>query len=502
MENGRIPPDSPDTPPTSSSCATTIGTECQNLEKPAAPTEDPEVSSGGKKRKRCGAVRHSPEKRRKEAPVASKSTQTIEELPEVSQIRDLKRIIDLEKWSTNKQRRNLELGSQLSERNLQELERETSESMDGRKRSSSKQTSASEVPSSRSQKPTVSNTFYRWKILYGASIYVHSRPPPLDLIPQLNDIFDREIVDARKTELSGIAREAAEAFGVNTRSANREDDLVEILYEALKKMCPKAIYAFVRKTDWNLNLKPIKPQNLFELNTHDERDSEVMGPPPKRQQGNSNTSIPSGIPAPPAAPVGMMPPPQDATIKTPRPDFTIGFDRSTVVDAMYTRGLSRQQGDRFLEQLQDQQRLFSDPTQSFSDVRFPILIIEGKGYATGKTIFEAENQAAVAGCCMINLLQQLTQLRNDILPPRPPKTPLAFSVCTQGPLIELWVHHLVIDDDGCTYHMNLLEACHGSLSRGLETMLQYLDRLMTWYKDDFLKEIADDLFAIAKQSIR
>ena len=35
-------------------------------------------------------------------------------------------------------------------------------------------------------------------------------------------------------------------------------------------------------------------------------------------------------------------------------------------------------------------------------IRFPFLVVEGKSYATGETVFEAENQAAVSGACPLN----------------------------------------------------------------------------------------------------
>lgn len=134
---------------------------------------------------------------------------------------------------------------------------------------------------------------------------------------------------------------------------------------------------------------------------------------------------------------------QDSTIKAPRPDFNIGFRDSTVADALMNRGLSKHEAENFLKLLQREHKLCSDATQNFLNVRFPILVIEGKAYATGKTIFEAENQAAVSGSCMVNLQRQLTDLFTTVFPnpeSRPDsegkKTPLAFPICTWGPIIE------------------------------------------------------------------
>lgn len=112
-------------------------------------------------------------------------------------------------------------------------------------------------------------------------------------------------------------------------------------------------------------------------------------------------------------------------------------------------------------------------------------MIEGKAYATGKTVFEAENQAAVSGSCMINLQRQLSGLFKAVFPsseriinPEGGKTPLAFSICTQGPIIEFWV------------------------ADGLEDFFILLECLISWYKTDFLEEIADELFDLANHIAR
>lgn len=82
------------------------------------------------------------------------------------------------------------------------------------------------------------------------------------------------------------------------------------------------------------------------------------------------------------------------------------------------------------------------------------------------------------------------------------KSPLAFSVCTQGPIIELWVHHIVSEGGITEYHMNLLTTCHGSLCWELERFLVHMDRLIGWYKDEYLGGIADELFVIASHVAR
>lgn len=52
------------------------------------------------------------------------------------------------------------------------------------------------------------------------------------------------------------------------------------------------------------------------------------------------------------------------------------------------------------------------------------------------------------------------------------------------------------------HHMNLLKLCYGSLADGLEDFFILLECLISWYKTDFLEEIADELFDLANHIAR
>ena len=203
-----------------------------------------------------------------------------------------------------------------------------------------------------------------------------------------------------------------------------------------------------------------------------------------------------------------MPPPSPVfqfkqdTVKTPRPDFTITLDQSIISTALLERGLNETKTDDLLKFLQREGKLCSDPTQNLSG-RFPFLVIEGKSYATGKTVFEAQNQAAVSGSCMVNLQQQLSDLFEGVSPNMGDgKTHLAFSICTEGPHMELWVHYALSKDDVRSQYMNILRTCYGSLLCGLEGFLMDLERLMKWAREEFVKEVADKFFEVGKHTAR
>jgi hypothetical protein len=196
-----------------------------------------------------------------------------------------------------------------------------------------------------------------------------------------------------------------------------------------------------------------------------------------------------------------MPPPSLPVIpvKTPRPDITAGLRHSTVVDALVARGLGKIKASRILETLQQQQVLCSDPVQQALPIRFSHLVVEGKSYSTGKPVFEAPNQAAVSGSCMTNLQHMLTDLTKRASPGTyHSKAPLAFSICTEGPHMELWVHYTTLTEGVRMYNMNILKTCHASIEEGVVDFLTMVDLVMNWASTDFLNEIAEQLLLLAR----
>ncbi|MCJ1258921.1 hypothetical protein MMC24_006755 [Lignoscripta atroalba] len=496
------------------------------------------------KRKHAAEDEHSQKRLKKDPPSTSvPAAASSQDLVGVWQTRGKKRPYDSANKHSYKRRRGSVPESQLSEENLKKLERDleklergTPDEMDPgvtvpdrvRKRAPSRQASFSDLnqdtASLRSQKSSVSNSFYRYHILDQARIYVRPEPPPLDIQAQMDVILEREVPEGRRREISGVAKKTSQKFINNLRGAHREDDLVELVYEALSTMHKDETFDFPRKAgivlpltptytslranldlDWDPSLKPDVQQEFWDLDVlgqpNNEADDDVDRPN-KRQHGERSFPSPdtskSTMP-PPAAPSQSK---LDA-VKTPRPDFTIGLRHSTISNALMERGLSRVKADDFLKVLQRERKLCSDPTQNFLNVRFPILVIEGKAYATGKTVFEAQNQAAVSGACMVNLRQQLTDLFEGAFSnPRGGKTHLAFSICTEGPQIEFWVHYALSEDNVRSHYMNIFRTCYGSLQGGLEDFLMDVERLMEWTKDEVLKEVADQLFKLANYAAR
>ncbi|KAI2611857.1 hypothetical protein GGR54DRAFT_617066 [Hypoxylon sp. NC1633] len=125
------------------------------------------------------------------------------------------------------------------------------------------------------------------------------------------------------------------------------------------------------------------------------------------------------------------------------------------------------------------------------------MVVEGKAYATGKPVFEAQNQAAVSGSCMIKLQHDLADLTKSASGGSyASKVPLAFSICTEGPYIELWVHYTTSEDNVRMYNMNILKICHASLPEGVAEFLMVVDSMMSWASVDFVNDIAEQLVLV------
>ena len=195
----------------------------------------------------------------------------------------------------------------------------------------------------------------------------------------------------------------------------------------------------------------------------------------------------------------MPPPPcplkQDAGgVKTPCPDITIGLHHDIVAAKLESVGVLKPHGDELLKDLQYDKVLISCPAQPALLLRFPPLVVEGKSYATGKTLYEAQNQAAVSGSMMLVIQNQLSELAGG----HALNCPLAFSICSEGPVMELWVHYNTSDASVRYYNMHFLRICHAS---SLDTVVAFfltVLHIMRWVKSDVLDDIADKLLKVWK----
>ncbi|KAL8709486.1 MAG: hypothetical protein Q9220_005728 [cf. Caloplaca sp. 1 TL-2023] len=411
-------------------------------------------------------------------------------------------------WSS-KRRREVEPVRALSQANLEEHNRQTeSESSIGRaKRTLSRRTSTAE----RSQDATTVSSLksstganYRWINLDSARVYAENQPVPQHIHTLVDAIIQHTVSPDKEKELSAITNTLCKDLVRVMKNARGRDDSVIPIYTALKALDSGGKLAFSRKSDWNTSLEPIVKSSVWHFNLPESppkprhaapayispEKSECTLPPPP--------SIPSTSSEPPKPPHLALPNQDISIVKTPRSDITIGLRDTLVIEKLKEKGFRGLEASDFLKALQYQQVL-SNPLQQQYSIFFPPLVVEGKSYSTGRSVFEAQNQAAVSGSCMTNLQHQLADLSKRTSPESSSRSqePLAFSICTEGPMMQLWVHYTTLTDDERLYHMNILRICHAStqpfLQEGVRDFLKAVYGVMKWAISDFLDGIVGHL---------
>ncbi|KAI9923369.1 hypothetical protein MW887_009939 [Aspergillus wentii] len=224
-----------------------------------------------------------------------------------------------------------------------------------------------------------------------------------------------------------------------------EAEWTEALYTAIDELKPPGL-EIARNRDWREDLKPPVHNPLPTI-------------PRKRNQSHQvlpgNVTTDSLYPSPhsshavePAIPVFKL--------KDPRPDICVGLSDENLATALEPKK-GRGDARSFLFDLQDISSLISDPHITSLGLRFPFLIVEAKAGATGGNLYQAQNQAAVGGSTALQIFKNLLDLKDvqdldeqnqEILGDSTGSAQglpdnilhLAFSVTTEGPIHELWLH--------------------------------------------------------------
>ena len=266
--------------------------------------------------------------------------------------------------------------------------------------------------------------------------------------------------------------------------------------------------------DWLPCLKPRAPPATFKLDHLYGSADEAKGsiePPNKRHQGDKAYPSPdaSGVACTVERMESLSDPPSD--VKTPRPDISIGLRDDAVINALQLRRLPGPKAKKLIEALakphppKNTALLYSRPTHAELQIRFPCLLVEGKSYATIRTIYEAQNQAAVSGACSLKILHDLDDLVYKSDPGSHVKRqPVVFSVCIEGPIHQLWVHYTAIEDgdgdgDGDRiYYMAQVKTCDVGIWDDVPGFLQAVDNVMRWGAERHKDAIAEQLEKVAQ----
>jgi hypothetical protein len=154
--------------------------------------------------------------------------------------------------------------------------------------------------------------------------------------------------------------------------------------------------------------------------------------------------------------------------------------------------------------------ILSDPHAADMGIRFPFLIIEAKGLSLNGSLVSAQNQAAISGASMLTILKDLShqaacnassdpgvQTLDPNLTALSTTTTLCFSVVTEGPVHELWVH---FEHDG-TFNMECLQSWRTTRERDAREFVQYLAQIMAWGKGRFKDCIVEKLDKVSRYAV-
>ncbi|KAL9583697.1 MAG: hypothetical protein Q9212_002563 [Teloschistes hypoglaucus] len=335
-----------------------------------------------------------------------------------------------------------------------------------------------DATSTSSQKTSFSLLDYRLVVLDRARIFVQHSDLPEHIQSLVDRIVQADLSDQKKRALDTVADKLCDGFLGILGGASREDDFVELIERALEAIDELVGRVFTRRRKAGPLVDPNDPQALS----------------PKRQKAKAPYMSPENS-------HGDMPPPspkpESVLVKTPRPDITSGYLDSVITAKLRNLGVDELNAEEMLKDLQFERVLLSSPMLPAHLARFPPLVVEGKGYGTGKSMYEAENQAAVSGSCMLIIQHQIAELTEQWSPgSHQRKEPLAFSICHEGPNITLWVHYYSWIGNVPSYNMHILAQCHATLRSTVETYLVALLGVMQWASSELLDDIAAQLFLL------
>ncbi|KIX97523.1 uncharacterized protein Z520_06975 [Fonsecaea multimorphosa CBS 102226] len=417
---------------------------------------EPPLSPQGKRKRE--SQRERPDKRRREGPSS---------VAELAPSKDLLNWKNLEKLNS-------------------ETALETSDDMTDKKRTLSRRSSTADMnqdaSSVSSQKTSLSLSDYRLNSLDRARIIFRHRGIPEPLKHRVNAILQPELDKEKETLIYSIADDLCDDFPDVLEVASREDDCVELIYQALEAMNRKLFgktFGFRRKADWDPALKPKVQRKSYRSEPPDKSLDNTVGShdrPIKRQQAETSYVSPesSEITMPPPQP----PPKIDNNfVKNARPDITIGFLHAVVAKKLVSMGVNQLDAEEMLKDLQYEEELLSSPTLPALHIRFPSMVVVRNWEEHGRLV-------------------ELTERRSPAT--YQSKEPLAFSITHEGPILLLWLHSITSLENARFYNVHVLKICHATIPSTTREFFIALAGVMEWASTEFLDDIAAQLVLMWK----
>ncbi|KAF2790119.1 hypothetical protein K505DRAFT_420052 [Melanomma pulvis-pyrius CBS 109.77] len=334
----------------------------------------------------------------------------------------------------------------------------------------------------RSRSPDKGGLSYRNTIMKEARVVVEAGEAPPHISARVQRILAMELDDDRKDRVEGIAR----SYTARCTQLLRENQsgealwraaLSEHLVEPLSKLWPGSLTSNAGEKPWRKDLVPSSPD-----------PNEFLWPD---TAPNPNPLFPSG-PVFSSDSVSTTSTSLLFGMTIPKPDMTLGL-----ADSGFSTSYS------WLLRQMEMKGITSDPHQLPMSLRLPFLVMEAKGITSG--LFGAQNQAAGAGASALTLLDRFHTSVSAYFAPREsatspgsgihvqdaeadtdnPLSTLVFSLTTEGPVHELWVHYRRGDE----FHMACVDIWRPALSSHASSMLGVLARVVAWGATTFQKRV-------------
>ena len=395
--------------------------------------------------------------------------------------------------------------------------------------SSHRSTIPSETGTNQTQRSSSTNAVYRHKNLSAVEIRFHAKLSD-SMEPIVKGIVDAEISECRRAELRIIAQEFHDSCLSNVRPRTGEDDFIHPLHTAIKALRIGSLRVR-EKAPWRRELKPVVRQqshfsSSFMATIHQLEVDDTATPPSKRHhQSTNNTYLSPEISQTMPTPTidqpwesSMIPPPvpvrqkeeDQSPVKTPRPNLSIGIDLHALINNLSSLAFTKARAARLIEWLQNEMvqhesngrfepMLLSVPAPRALDLTFPFAVVEGKAYSTRKQIFEAENQAAVSMACAQNILSSLGRIADPGTKPKL-QPHVLYSITTQGPIHELWIHWTASEEGVQVFESQLWDSWNGLVLEQAEEFIVKLNNVCIWGTGTFMQSVVQSLRKVAMQA--
>lgn len=130
--------------------------------------------------------------------------------------------------------------------------------------------------------------------------------------------------------------------------------------------------------------------------------------------------------------------------------------------------------------------LSTNPTEPEIGAYFPVSFVQVVG-SRNPTLYSARNEAAVAGAYALNMLTSIPQLARQ-----PEWEPVVFSLTSEGPIVELWIHFLT-DMPNKKYCMSNIAYVRLTDKEGTRKMTEHIAAIRRWARVHVLDRLVKAL---------